>query len=260
MSDLPERKKRPPKTIVVVPCFNEAHRLQVQTFQAFCEAYSTVRFVFVNDGSTDATLDLLRALQEKDPFRFLLVDQQPNQGKAAAVRSGMLEAFREKPHYAGYWDADLATPLDEIPRFVELLEERAECEVVFGSRVKLLGRSIRRNPVRHYLGRVFATVVSASLKLPIYDTQCGAKMFRVSPEIERLFGEPFCAGWIFDVEIIARLIQARRGTDLAQPDRAIYEYPLNQWHDIVGSKVRASDFLRAIFEIGLIYRRYLTQD
>jgi dolichyl-phosphate beta-glucosyltransferase len=245
------------KVVVVVPCYNEAARLPVQAFRSFCEHDSTIRFIFVNDGSTDETLEILNELQNRDPDRYLVIDQQPNQGKAEAVRTGMRKAFQEKPAYAGFWDADLATPLDEIPYFIQVLEEHPRCEIVFGSRIKLLGRSIERNPTRHYLGRMFATVVSSILNLPIYDTQCGAKLFRVTPEIERLFDEPFSVGWIFDVEIIARLIQARRGTQHARPEEVIYELPLRQWHDIAGSKVRASAFFRAIFEIGRIYRRYL---
>lgn len=242
--------------IVVVPCFNEADRLSIDAFESFCKTHTTVRFVFVNDGSTDSTLDIINALRDRDPFRYVVIDQQPNRGKAEAVRIGMLRAFREQPQYVAYWDADLATPLAEIPYFVEVLKEHPDCEIVFGSRVKLLGRSIERNPVRHYLGRVFATVVSATLQLPIYDTQCGAKMFRVSPDVERLFAEPFCVGWIFDVEIIARLIQTRGGVQRARLDRVIFEFPLHQWHDVAGSKVRVSDFFRAVFEIRRIYRRY----
>lgn len=245
------------KVIVVVPCFNEATRLSIDAFESFSKTHASVRFIFVNDGSTDSTLDIINALHERDRLRFMVLDQQPNRGKAEAVRNGMRRAFQEQPEYAAYWDADLATPLEEIPYFIEVLEEHPDCEIVFGSRVKLLGRSIERNPLRHYLGRVFATAVSATIRLPIYDTQCGAKMFRVSPDIERLFDEPFCVGWIFDVEIIARLIEERGGMQRAQTHRVIHEFPLHQWHDIAGSKVRVSDFFRAVFEIQRIYRRYL---
>ena len=248
-----------PETIIVVPCFNEASRLAVEQFETFIKVHPDLRFLFVNDGSSDDTLEVLRALEGRDGAHFSVLDQQPNQGKAEAVRRGLLAAFEASPRYAGFWDADLATPLEAAPDFVDLLESRPDLEMVFGSRVKLLGRSIERSAVRHYLGRVFATAASVTLGLAVYDTQCGAKLFRVSPGIEALFQEPFITKWIFDVEIIARLIHARRGTELPQAADVIYEFPLHVWHDVAGSKVKPTDFPRAIFETLRIRRKYLAR-
>jgi len=121
--------------------------------------------------------------------------------------------------------------------------------------VKLLGRDVNRRAIRHYLGRVFATVVSIVLKLPIYDTQCGAKMFRVTAETEDFFVQPFSSRWVFDVEIIARFIQARR-YNFESVKNAIYEFPLPVWHDVAGSQVRPQDFFRALFDVLQIYLRY----
>jgi glycosyltransferase involved in cell wall biosynthesis len=246
-----------PETIIVVPCFNEGSRLAVEQFETFIKVHPDLRFLFVNDGSSDDTLEVLRALEGRDGAHFLVLDQQPNQGKAEAVRRGLLVAFEANPRYAGFWDADLATPLEAAPDFVDLLESRPDLEMVFGSRVKLLGRSIERSAVRHYLGRIFATAASVTLGLAVYDTQCGAKLFRVSPGIAALFQEPFITKWIFDVEIIARLIQARRGTELPQAADVIYEFPLHVWHDVAGSKVKPTDFPKAIFETLRIRRNYL---
>ena len=169
--------------------------------------------MFVNDGSRDATLALLRELEASDRDAFSVVDLPRNLGKAEAVRAGLAAAFGSSAEFVGYWDADLATPLEEIPRFVEVLARLPRIDLVFGARVQLLGRSVRRSSVRHYLGRVFATAVSHVIGLPIYDTQCGAKLMRRTPELEALFATPFAVGWTFDVEILARLIRsrARRG-------------------------------------------------
>ena len=245
-------------TIVVVPCYNEARRLPVETFQSFAKDHRRIQFLLVNDGSTDDTLEILRRMEDSDEAHFTVLDVQPNSGKAEAVRRGLLAAFREEVRYAGFWDADLATPLETISEFVDLLDARTHLEMVFGSRVKLLGRSIQRSAIRHYLGRVFATAASLSLGLPVYDTQCGAKLFRNTPGVTALFRERFITRWLFEVEILARLIQARRGSGLGQPEEVIYEYPLPAWHDVAGSKVKASDFPRALFEtlrIRLRYRR-----
>jgi glycosyltransferase involved in cell wall biosynthesis len=201
-----------PDTIIVVPCYNEADRFAADCFAAFAAEQTAVRFLFVDDGSSDSTPEVLRKLESRDPHRFALRELPRNRGKAEAVRQGMLAALERDPTYAGYWDADLATPLEAIPSFVELLDERPDLEMVFGSRVKLLGRMIERSALRHYPGRVLATLSSFALGLAVYDTQCGAKLFRASPEIGALFAEPFTANWMFDVELLARLIRARRGS------------------------------------------------
>jgi hypothetical protein len=129
--------------------------------------------------------------------------------------------------------------------------------MVFGARVRLLGRTVERQTLRHYLGRVFATAASLGLGLGIYDTQCGAKLLRVSPLVQSLFQQPFTTRWLFDVEILARLIQSRRGTDLRPAQEMIYEFPLDEWHDIVGSKVKGRDFAKSFIGLTLIYWKYL---
>lgn len=242
--------------LIVVPCFNEAKRLPVERFTSFPAVEPSVRFLFVDDGSTDSTLELLRKLQGRDSERFGLLELETNHGKAEAVRRGMLAALKQQPSYAGYWDADLATPLDAIPRFLALLEERPALEMVFGSRVKLLGRVIERRALRHYGGRVLATLSSLALDLAVYDTQCGAKLFRRTEGISALFAEPFVTNWLFDVELLARFVQGRRGTDRPRAEDAIYEFALHEWRDVPGSKIRARDFFVALAEILRIRRRY----
>jgi dolichyl-phosphate beta-glucosyltransferase len=244
-------------TIIVIPCYNEAQRLQVQKFKAFAKAGHPQRFLFVNDGSTDGTLQVLQRLHDDDPQSFAFDDLPANMGKAEAVRRGLLHAFEAGPDYVGYWDADLATPLEAIPLFCELMDATPDIEMVFGARVRLLGRAIERKASRHYLGRVFATAASLALGLAIYDTQCGAKLLRTSPTIKGLFQQPFATRWLFDVEILARLIQARRGTKLPQAEDVIYEFPLLEWRDVAGSKVKAGDFVKSFFGLALIYWKYL---
>ena len=243
--------------IIVVPCHNEAERLPVDRFDAFAAREPSIGFLFVNDGSSDSTPELLRKLESRDPDRFAVLDQPRNRGKAEAVRVGMRAAFERHPTYVGYWDADLATPLDAIPSFVELLGERTDLEMVFGSRVKLMGRTIERSAWRHYPGRVLATLSSLVLGLPIYDTQCGAKLFRSSPEISALFAEPFASNWLFDVELLARYVRARRGADRPRPEDTIYEFALHEWRDVPGSKIRPWDFFVALGDLARIHRHIL---
>jgi dolichyl-phosphate beta-glucosyltransferase len=241
------------RLIVVVPCYNEEERLPVDVFRAFELPGVRVEFLFVDDGSRDGTLRLLRSVAASDPARFSVLQLEQNSGKAEAVRRGLLEALSRNADLVGFWDADLATPLSELPSFMEVFATRPEIEMVFAARVRLLGRSISRNPGRHYFGRVGATLISSSLGLAVYDTQCGAKVFRSKPEMRELFAEPFLSRWIFDVEIIARLV-LQRGRDAAA--RAIYELPIQVWHDVKGSKVRSTDFFRALKDLGRIRRAY----
>ena len=244
-----------PKTWIVVPCFNEAARFHANEFEEFGSEHPDVRFVFVDDGSTDGTLELLQDLATRCPDACGVLALPANVGKAEAVRAGMNRAFSEGAVYAGYWDADLATPLDEIPSFVDELDAHPALELLLGSRVKLLGRSIERLASRHYLGRVSATAISLALRLPVYDTQCGAKLFRATPESKALFGAPFRTRWIFDVEILARMLDARRDPDLPRAEEAIREMPLWQWRDVGGSKVKPIDFFKSMLELSKIRRR-----
>ena len=240
---------------LVIPCYNEAARLQSEVFIEFARQNPNIHLVFANDGSRDNTSAVLRALAEQIPGQATLLDNTVNQGKAGVVRQGVLHAIdRMQVDVIGYWDADLATPLPSAIEMLKVLEQEPALWMIFGSRVKLLGRQIDRKPHRHYLGRVFATCVSVLLGLPIYDTQCGAKLFRRTPHLRTLFAEPFVSRWIFDVEIIARFLRLPPGT-APHPEQAIYEYSLPYWKDIDGSKVKPFDFFKALFELYLIFGR-----
>ena len=238
---------------IVVPCFNEAARLRGDAFRAYCARVPDVDFLFVDDGSTDATQARLRELERELPGRVGVLALERNRGKAEAVRQGMRAAFKSGAELVGYWDADLATPLDEIARFRAVLATHPGVGWVMGARVQLLGRMVRRSPIRHYLGRIFATGVSLFLDLPVYDTQCGAKLLRNEAGLAALFDEPFCVNWTFDVELLARL---RRARGLSAARDSLYELPLERWEDVAGSKVKAGDFFVAFGEVARLWRRY----
>lgn len=243
---------------LVIPCYNEASRLNIQEFRTFLATDSGTRLLFVDDGSRDATHSILEQLGQGYEHRTEILRREQNRGKADAVRHGILYALDNyHVQLIGYWDADLATPLDSVASFQRILDERPAIQMVFGSRVKLLGRHVQRRAVRHYLGRIFATVVSVMLRLAIYDTQCGAKLFRVTQELRSVFSPPFISKWVFDVEILARYLQLYKG-HTKRLEEAIYEYPLEAWVDVEGSKVRVKDFFAAFIDIARIKTRYLS--
>lgn len=257
MTDSAATAARPRSVCVIVPCYNEAQRLDVRQFQQFLSAQPKVLLLFVDDGSTDGTMEALSELRAGFESSACILRSDRNRGKAEAVRCGMLHALDNfDPAVLGFWDADLATPLASIPRFLQVLREESTIQMIFGARVHLLGRHVKRSALRHYLGRVFATAVSRVLRMPIYDTQCGAKLFRAGPETRGIFAEPFLSKWVFDVEILARYQQLfrREGRQLAD---AIYEYPLETWIDVAGSKVTLADFLTAFWDVARIRRKYL---
>lgn len=241
---------------IVVPCFNEERRLKTDEFLAYARAHDEVGFVFVDDGSTDGTRRVLEDLRTRMPDRFDVLVLERNAGKAEAVRRGVLHATRGQPETFGFWDADLSTPLDEIQPFVDLLAQRPELMVIMGSRVKLLGRAIERKRMRHYLGRVFATCASTVLGLPVYDTQCGAKVFRNARGTRWAFRTPFLSRWLFDVELLARLGLLGRRRPAYDTHACVYERPLTTWRDVAGSKIKLTDWFKASWELVRIGCRY----
>jgi glycosyltransferase involved in cell wall biosynthesis len=251
-----ECRPEPLTTTMVVPCYNEAERLDMDAFLQFSRARPWLSFVFVDDGSTDGTRDLLATAATRSPgqVRYLVLEQ--NCGKAEAVRRGMLAAFDEGADLAGFWDADLATPLGEIDLFREQLQRQEQLELVIGSRIRTLGNQIERKPVRHYFGRVAATAVSLILGIPVYDTQCGAKLMRSTAKVRAIFAAPFETRWAFDVEILARWLINARAAGETSAERGIVEIPVSRWIDIAGSKLRAKDFIGAPLDIWRINRRY----
>lgn len=239
--------------VIVVPCYNEAARFDAGRFLAFAAAAPWVRFVLVDDGSTDGTAAVLETLRQRAPASFEVLRLPTNSGKAEAVRRGLLAACAAGPEAVGYWDADLATPLDAIGDLAAVLDERPGVALVMGSRVKLLGRQIERSAVRHYCGRVFATAVSIILRLGVYDTQCGAKLFRMSEDLPALFAAPFRSRWIFDVEVLARMAAARRTRGLGPLEEAVCEYPLEVWCDVPGSKITAGAIARVAGDLVVLF-------
>jgi glycosyltransferase involved in cell wall biosynthesis len=238
-----------------LPCYNEASRLDEPRFEQWCAEHPGVRLLFVDDGSQDATAEVLERLAALPTCDALILER--NGGKAEAVRRGILHAIeRGDPGPYGFWDADLATSLDMIPAFTQVLEERPDVEIVIGARVKLLGRDIRRNAARHYFGRAAAFTVSNLLRLPVYDTQCGAKLFRKNAPIEELFAEPFVTRWAFDVELFARWIGAHPQRSRRDLEDHIVEYPLPAWRDVEGSKLQATDFMRTPSDLARIAWTY----
>lgn len=245
--------------VVVVPCYNEGKRLQADAFERLASSAEGVRVLFVDDGSKDDTEAKLRAICARSPDRLRWLTLPKNGGKAEAVRRGLVHAlegvdFGDRPDAVGYFDADLSTPPDEMLRMWRTMRERESAiSVVLAARIGILGSAIERKAVRHYLGRVFATFASLILELRVYDTQCGAKLFRVTPALHAALGEPFLSRWAFDVELLGRLLVGAPGVAPVPPEEWL-EIPLQTWTDVPGSKLAVGSMAKTLGELALIER------
>jgi glycosyltransferase involved in cell wall biosynthesis len=243
----------PQAVCLVIPCFNEARRLRDDAILGFLTSRPHISICLVNDGSDDGTAQLLDAMAARLPSQVLVHHLPRNGGKAAAVRRGMLQASAGgRFAFVGYWDADLSTPLDESERLVSAVQADPRCQMAMASRVKMLGADIDRRAWRHVLGRVFATAVAKMLGMPVYDSQCGAKIFRVEI-VPVLFRDPFLTRWSFDVELLARL---RDHVGVAGVFDAAAEVPVRTWHEVGGSKLGLAQMTRVPLELFAIWSRY----
>jgi dolichyl-phosphate beta-glucosyltransferase len=130
-------------------------------------------------------------------------------------------------------------------------------KAVLASRVARLGATIHRSPSRHYLGRAFATLAALTLDAAVYDTQCGAKWFRVNDMTRAAFADPFTTRWAFDVELLGRLLGRFPVTRPASPISVddILEVPVRAWRDVKGSKLKPLDMARALGELARLAAR-----
>jgi dolichyl-phosphate beta-glucosyltransferase len=243
---------------VVVPCFNEGRRLDPTQLEALADL-ADARVLAVDDGSTDDTATLLGKLADGDPGRFEVVSLGTNRGKGEAVRHGLLAAVAGGAELVAYCDADFATPPGEMARLITELRARDRVDAVIGSRVALMGTDIRRSALRHYTGRLFATASSLVLGVPVYDTQCGSKAFRVTKSLRDAISVPFVSRWAFDVELLGRLLHAT-GAPSRRHDVRFLELPLETWREPGGSKLTPAAAAQAGVDLLRIHRRLRAAD
>jgi glycosyltransferase involved in cell wall biosynthesis len=238
---------------IVIPCYNEANRLKIDEFTFFLNTHKEVLICFVNDGSTDNTDFVIKQFNSTFYANSKLLSLKNNQGKAEAVRQGIL--FSNKNYSfkkVAYLDADLSTSLEECYRISELIKE--ETIFVFGSRISKIDTKIDRKMYRFFIGRVIATLISIQLELSVYDTQCGCKVFK-NDITGAVFEEKFISKWLFDVEIFHRL-NAIYGKQNMK--KICKEEPLNAWIDTDNSKIKMTYFFKLWFDLLWIRNKYKT--
>lgn len=235
---------------LVVPCYRESARLPVflPDLCAAMDAIGGVRVLVVDDGSGAVEAAAARALVEGLRSRHAclrpLLELPENVGKGGAVHAGW--AAHEGETWLGFVDADGSCSAAEVARLAGLAAAEGEpLPALFASRIKLLGRRVERLLKRHLLGRIFATLVSELLSIPVYDSQCGLKL------VPRAAYEAVAArlrvnGFAFDVELLAALIDG---------GCVVREVPID-WHEVAGGKVRLlRDSWRMARDVRRIRRR-----
>lgn len=229
---------------VVLPAYNERHRIggYLDSIRVYMEAHypDGYEVIVVDDGSSDGMAEMVEQWAAGWP-RLRLIRHEVNQGKGAAVRTGVLAARAERVLFA---DADGAAPIDQEARLTKAILQGADIAV--GSRLLPHGGDeVHRRKSRSLFGRMFAAFVRRLLRLPVRDTQCGFKMFRIEAA-KNLFPDVRQSGYLFDLEVLG--LAVRRGYK-------IVETPI-RWADAPGGHFHPVRQLpRILYDLWRLWRR-----
>jgi len=241
------------KTGIIIPCYNEEKRLNVTAFLDFIHTENDFHICFVNDGSTDDTITVLKDIQSKNPVKVSVIDIKNNSGKAAAVTVGARHLHRRGDiAFIGFIDADLSTDFKDFEGLVKTLKTNHTLSMVFGSRAKDASEAIEKDTIRAFFSKIIKMLVFFILRLPIEDTQCGAKVFRAEL-VPVLFKSDFFSRWLFDVEMFLRM-KKHFGKVLIL--NKIYEQPLERWVHMEDSKLGLKDSLEIPYRFLSIWFNY----
>jgi len=238
-------------TCIVIPCYNEEKRFLSDEYCSFIEETPSVLLCFVNDGSTDNTLETIKALKNKYPEQIDIVSYPKNAGKAEAVRQGFLYCNSRYNHlHIAYLDSDLSISLQECYGMKRYFSDKVN--FCFGSKVKRIGAVIEMTAFRYLAGRVIASLISRMLGIQVHDTQCGCKLFTKDLS-NKLFKDKFISKWLFDVEIFFRMLILYGKEEALE---RMIEIPLLRCAYKGGSKVKITYFFRLWFDLTRINKKY----
>lgn len=237
---------------VVIPCYNEENRLSSALFQDFIDKNVGYHLCFVNDGSTDNTLEVLEKLRNGNEDSISIFDCKKNGGKAEAVRQGIQHLIANKAFdYIGYLDADLSTDFRDFDDLVKTIGN-SDFKIVSGSRISRMGANIAKESARKIISKSINLIIQAILGMPFKDTQCGAKI--MDKEIATLmFQKKFITKWLFDVEIFMRM---RKHYGKNRVKKFICEQPLKRWVHVDDSKLSMKDSLKIVGQLRQIAIHY----
>lgn len=237
---------------IVIPTYNEADRLSSPEYINFIDKHPEYHMCFVNDGSTDDTLSVLKQIQKGREEFISVYNCEKNSGKSEAVRLGMLHMSKyDDLDYIGFLDADLSTDLFDFDELANTIFN-SDFKVVSGSRINRMGAIIKNESSRKIFSAFFNCLIRKVLLMNFKDTQCGAKIFN-KDIIQILFKDKFVSKWLFDVEIYLRM---RRYFGLNRSKNMICEKPLKRWVYVSDSKISYNEIFNIILELPKIVLSY----
>ena len=204
---------------IVIPAYNEGERIgaTLEKVTAYLEKMGwRAEVIVVDDGSRDATAEIVRGWARKNPV-IRLLENPGNRGKGYSVRHGMLEASGE---ILLFTDADLSSPIYEAEKLIAALLRGAD--IAIGSRWVDAHMQTERQPLyRQFFGRIYNLLLPVILGLHFKDTQCGLKAF-TAPAARAIFPRLRIDRWGFDPEILFLAVKAHM---------TIAEVPVEWGHD-----------------------------
>ncbi len=230
---MPKNNKQQSGILLVIPCFNDSKRL-AEFFPELCIACQNIAdeigIQVVDDGSTPEECSNTAKIVEEQRVQFEavrpLIPLPNNVGKGGAIYAGWRSATSE--NWLAFVDADGAIPAVEVARLCGSVTTHQSLDGILSSRVLMLGHDIERTMTRHIAGRVYATLAKILVGVPVYDSQCGFKIFKRS-SLEQVKADLKTLRFGFDMEIIANLHLS---------GGQLLEMPIRQWRDVPGAKVR----------------------
>jgi glycosyltransferase involved in cell wall biosynthesis len=240
------------KVVIIIPCFNEAERINLSYFNILCRLNSTA-WVFVDDGSTDGTSKILKKYSNKKNIIYLKLSH--NVGKSNAIAHGMNYASSKISNigWIGFLDSDGAFATSDVENIIKMTSFIERYDAIYTSRVKMAGRNIKRNNTRHVIARLITSLFGLVWKDIPYDTQSGFKLYKYSDNFNSIFIKPFKTKWFFDIELSIRYLMYKK------KNINVWEEPVSTWVDIPGSKINYRQSLRISLEVIYIFYLLLSQ-
>ena len=226
---------------LVVPLYDEASRWD-EIYWTEVSRIPGISLIFVNDGSTDTTAELLLNFCAHNSGQYLNLPR--NVGKSEAIRAGMVRALGGDSELIGFLDADGAFAVEDVNKFHKIGLEKllsGNFHSLWSSRVLLSGRQIQRSLHRQWLSRVVATLIGTQYPSLPYDTQSGFKIFTKEILGGEVLDSPFVTRWYLDLELFAR-------ATIANPNFLVWEEPVTTWKDIKGSKISRGQIVLIVKE------------